>query len=392
MALHRFRVRTLSLILRSQPSTSASHDPPVVSLNRLLCSAATTASSASWRRSFAAKHYLVSRCGLTPAQASKAAKRISHLRSRSNPDAVLAFLGGTLGVPAPGIAAAVIMNPAILCSSVERTLAPCIPDLSDLGLSLDEIALLFPLASNSFNRSLRRNLEFWLKELGSFDKLLQVVRSNSGLLSVVPDKVAKPNLALLQQCGLSASDIAALNKYTARLFTVNPKHLQEAFELVEELGVKRGTRMFPRTLVSICLKSKEAVPSRMQLLQEFGFSQHDVREIVRKAPPILSLSDQKVQGNVDFLMKDVGLDAPYIARRPVLLLYSVERRLLPRHWLIKSLKEKGLWIFEFDYYATASMGEKLFLQKFVLPYKDLVPGLAEDYASKCSGGAVDSVS
>ncbi|TVU11966.1 hypothetical protein EJB05_45578, partial [Eragrostis curvula] len=247
MALYRFRVRILSLILRSQPSSSASHDPPFVSLNRLLCSAATTASSASSRRSFAVKHYLVSRCGLTPAQANKAAKRISHLRSSSNPDAVLAFLGGTLGVPAPGIAAAVIMNPAILCSNV-----------------------------------------------------------------------AKPNLALLQQCGLSASDITALNKYTARLFTVNPKHLQEAFELVEELGVKRETRMFPRTLVSICWKGKEAVTSRMQLLQEFGFSQHDVREIVRKAPPILSLSDQKVQGNVDFLMKDVGLDVPYIARRPVL--------------------------------------------------------------------------
>ncbi|TVU11342.1 hypothetical protein EJB05_44924, partial [Eragrostis curvula] len=394
MALHRFRAHALSqILLRSRPRFSASHDPPVVSLNRLLCSAAaTTASTASSPRSFAVEDYLVSRCGLTPAQAHKAAKRVSHLRSRSNPDAVLAFLGGTLGLPAADIAAAVVMDPKILCSDVERTLAPRIPDLSDLGLSLDEIARLLPLAPLSFrNKSLRRNLEFWLKELGSFDKLLQVVRMNSGLLGIDPDKVAKPNLALLQQCGLNASDLLTSNIYSPRLFTKNPKYLRKDVEQVEELGVQRGTRMFPRVLVVISLMSKEAYARRVQLLQKFGLSQDDVREIARKAPGVLAFSDQKIQGNMDFLMKDIGLDVPYIVQRPALITYSVERRLLPRHCLLKVLREKGLLNVECDYYVTAVMAERDFLQKFVLPYKDVVPGLADGYASKCSVKAANRV-
>ncbi|TVU11345.1 hypothetical protein EJB05_44927, partial [Eragrostis curvula] len=326
MALHRFRARTLSLILRFQPSFSTLLDSPTVSLNRHLCSAATTASTASSPRSFAVEDYLVSRCGLTPSQALRSAKKISHLASDSNPDAVLAFLGDTLGVPAADIAAAVTMDPKILCSDVERTLAPRILDLSGLGLSLDEIARLLPLAPHTFrNRSLRRNLEFWLKELGSFDKLLLVVRMNSGLLGIDPDKVAKPNLALLQQCGLSASDIAVFNMYSGRLLTANPKQLREAVERVEELGIVPGRRMFLHALVLISLKSKEAVTRRIQLLQKFGFSQDDAREIVRKAPSVLGLSDQKVQRNVEFLRKDVGLDVSYIAQRPVLITYSVER-------------------------------------------------------------------
>ncbi|TVU00204.1 hypothetical protein EJB05_54383, partial [Eragrostis curvula] len=389
MAVQHLRALALFLILRSTPRLDAVHASPLFTLHRLLSSAPAAAPAASSRRSFAAEEYLVSRCGLTPTQANKAAKKISHLASDSNPDAVLAFLGGTLGVPAADIAAAVAMDPKILCSDVERSLAPRIPDLSGLGLSLDEIARLLPLAPQSFkNRTLRRNLEFWLKELGSFDKVLQVVRWNSGLLTIGPDKVAKPNLALLQRCGLSASDVAVSSMYSGRLLTANPKRLREAVERVEELGVEPGTRMFPHALLVIALKSREAVARRTQLLQKFGFSQDDVRELVRKAPGVLGLSDQKVQQNVEFLLKDVGLDVSYIARRPVLLLYSVERRLLPRHWLLDVVKEKGL-LKAFDYYATAAMSEKRFVQKFVLPYKDLVPGLADCYASKCSGKAVD---
>jgi mTERF domain-containing protein len=41
---------------------------------------------------FAAEDYLVAACGLTRAQALKASKELSHLRSPSNSDAVLSFL------------------------------------------------------------------------------------------------------------------------------------------------------------------------------------------------------------------------------------------------------------------------------------------------------------
>jgi mTERF domain-containing protein, mitochondrial len=290
--------------------------------------------------------------------------------SLSRPDAVLAFLGGTLGVPAAGIAAVVAMDPVILCTDVEQTLAPRVSDLSDIGLSRDEIVRLIPLApTSSRNRFLCSNFDFWLKELGSFDKLLLAVRMNSTLLSIDLDKVAKPNLALLEQCGLNASEMGSINIYATRLLTMNPNLLQR----VEGLGFKRGTRMFRRGLVVISLLSKETVDRRIQLLGNLGFSQDDVLGMVRRTPSVLSLSDNKVQANMDFLMKDVGLDLPYIARRPALLMYSIERRLLPRYWLFVVLKEKALLKGEPDYYVVVSLTEKLFVQKFVLPYKDTVP-------------------
>ncbi|KAL6639902.1 hypothetical protein ACP70R_022497 [Stipagrostis hirtigluma subsp. patula] len=388
------RPRALSLILRASPRLPASHAaPPLVPLRRLLAAAScATASSASAPRPFAAEDYLVSSYGLDRAQAAKVAQKISHLRSRSKPDAVLAFLTGALGVPAADVPALVAMDPSFLCADVERTLAPRVAELRGLGLTREEIARLIPLAPNSFrNRFLGRNLEFWLHEVGSFDKIVQVLRMCSGLLSIDLDKVAKPNIAFLKQCGVHVSEIVGINLYSTRLLIMNPELLRDAVERVEALGIKRGTRMFRRALCLVAFQSKESVARKIQVLREIGFSQDDVSLIVRKAPLVLGLTEQKVQRNVEFLIKDVGLEVPYIARRPVLIMYSVERRLLPRLCLLKLLREKGLMNAEWDYYVIASMGEKIFVQKFVLPYMDHVPGLADVYPSKCSGKTTDGV-
>lgn len=165
----------------------------------------------------------------------------------------------------------------------------------------------------------------------------------SNLLRAHPDKVVQPNVAFLRQYGLSVSDVVAGNIYFARLFTMNPKVVWEAVQLVEELGVKPGSRsMLARTLFVISWIGKELVSGRIQLLQKSGFSEDDVLEMVRKAPSVLGSSDKRLQQNMDFLTKDVDLDFSYIARRPVLLSYSVERRLSPRHCFLKALREKGL--------------------------------------------------
>jgi mTERF domain-containing protein len=156
---------------------------------------------------------------------------------------------------------------------------------------------------------------------------------------------------------------------------------------VEELGIGRGTGTFRHALTAVAYTHEDVLAERMRLLHNIGFSKDDVLTIVRKQPLVLGLSEQKLKGNLDFLMKDVGLEVSYIVQRPVLLKYSVDRRLLPRHCLIKVLKEKGLLKGKLDYYLTAAMAEKDFVEKFVRPFKNHVPGLTDDYASKCLGEA-----
>ncbi|CAN6201633.1 unnamed protein product [Urochloa humidicola] len=379
MAVSHLRA-ALSRILRSPSRLPA--PSPACPFTFLHSSAAAAPSSGS----FAAEDYLVSRCGLTQAQALKAAAKLSHLRSCAKPDAVVAYLEGTLGIPAADFARVVAMDPTFLCADVEKTLAPRVADLLDLGMSRDEIAILVPLAPNSLrSRFLRSNLEFWLAELGSFDKLLLVVRSCTGLLNMDLDKVARPNVTLLRQCGLDISEIAGKNMYSNRLWTLKPELLKESVQRVEELGIQRGTKMFRRMLTLVAFTDKDVFARRKKWLNSLGFTKDDVQTMVRKYPLVLGFSEQKVQGNVEFLVKEVGLELSYIVQKPALLTYSVERRLLPRHCLLKVLREKGLLKGKLDYYNTAARSEKIFVEKFVRPFKNNIPGPIDDYASKYLG-------
>jgi len=381
----------LSRIVRSPSRLPASPcAPPLVFPHRLLPSSAAAAASSS--DSFSVKDYLVSRCGLTQAQALKAAPRLSHLRSRAKPEAVLTYLESTLGVPAADIGRAVVMDPSFLCYNVERTLAPRVAELRGLGLSPDEIARLVPLAPNSFrSRFLRDNVEFWVANFGSFDRLLRVLSWCSGLLTRDPDKTARPNVAFLRQCGLDISKVACAPRFSALLFTMNLELVKETVQRVEELGIDRGARMFHHALAVLAFIGKEVVARRIRLLHSIGFSKDDVLAMVRKQPHVLGMSEKKLQGNMDFLARDAGLEVPYIVRRPALLMYSVERRLLPRHSLLKILKAKELLKDDRDYYATASVCEKIFVEKFVHPFKKQVPGLIDDYASKCLGKVTNGI-
>ncbi|KAM0837642.1 hypothetical protein ACQ4PT_061500 [Festuca glaucescens] len=83
---------------------------PVSQLHRVLSAAAPHISP---NPSFAVEDYLVGTCGLTRDQALKASTKISHIKSPTNPDAVLAFLAG-LGLSGADVAALIAKDPLLL--------------------------------------------------------------------------------------------------------------------------------------------------------------------------------------------------------------------------------------------------------------------------------------
>lgn len=131
--------------------------------------------------------------------------------------------------------------------------------------------------------------------------------------------------------------------------------------------------------------NREKLDSNIQLFEKLGWSRDDIASAVRKAPNILSLTPERVHKKLDFLMGVVGLQMAVIVYRPVLLLHSVERRLLPRYYLMKFLKNRGLMSSSLSFLTIASMGNDNLLDKLVHPHEMSVPGLAAAYASSCAG-------
>ncbi|CAM0903404.1 unnamed protein product [Alopecurus aequalis] len=346
--------RSILTNLLSSPSAS-----PISHLHRLLSAAAAAVSPSP---GFNVEDYLVERCGLSRAQAPKASAKISHLNSSTNPDAVLAFLDG-LGFSSADVTAIVASDPKFLCAGVDKTLSPIVVGLNGLGLSSSEVARLVSAAPDVFRRrSIVSNLQHNL------------------------EKIVKPNIAVLRECGLSDCGIAKLSIAVPRLLTNNPKRFQAIVACAEGLGVPRGAPMFRHALHAVAYDSEEMIAAKLEYLKKtFRWSDAEVGIAVSRAPSVLTKSEDMLQGRSDFLIAEVGLEPTYIAHRPAILSYSLEGRVRPRHYVPKFLKENRLIEREASYYTSVLVTEKVFAEKFIRPHKEAAPHLAEDYAAACRG-------
>ncbi|KAM3297174.1 hypothetical protein ACQJBY_039180 [Aegilops geniculata] len=248
------RCSILTHLLSSRPATS-----PVCPLHRLLSAAVSP--NPAFAFAFAVDDYLVSTCGLTRAQALKASAKLSHLKSPSNPDAVLAFLAG-LGLSAADVATLVAKDPKFLCASVEKTLGPVVAGLTGLGLSPSQIARLVLLSGCSFRcRSIVSTLEYCLPLFGSYDNLLPAVKSGS-ILSSDLERVVKPNVAFLRECGLGACDIARLCIPRPSLLSISMDRIRTAVACVDGLGVPRASPMFRHALQAVAFLNEDKSPPK----------------------------------------------------------------------------------------------------------------------------------
>ncbi|KAL6911492.1 hypothetical protein ACP4OV_000297 [Aristida adscensionis] len=336
---------------------------------------------------FVAEDFLVRTCGLAPAEALRSAKYLAHLRSPSQPEAALAFLEG-LGLAKAAVAAAVAREPRLLCCRVDGTLALRVAQLRGLGLSPPQISGLVAAAPSVLRWSgMVARVAFHLSVLGSYEKLHAALLRRRGvsLLHQDVERVVKPNMAFLKQCGLGDSDIANLI-FHAPIVASSPEHVKQIVASADRLGIPRDSKMFKHALVTVYHVTPCKVDAKLDFMKKvLGCSEDELRLAVCKVPTILVLTEDNIRQTVDFLKTEVGLEAEYIVRRPILLRHSTKRRLIPRHYVIKVLKAKGMKKKEFDFRTAISLSEKIFAEKFLVPYKESVPGLVDAYAALCAG-------
>ena len=132
------------------------------------------------------------------------------------------------------------------------------------------------------------------------------------------------------------------------------------------------SRMFRHAVATISRNSKDRVAAKLEFYKGIlGVSESEVSTAVSKMPNILRFSDEIILRKIKLLVSEAAMEPRYIVERPVLLALSLEKRLLPRHYVIKVLQEKGLL--------------DTFKSKFIDRHKDSVPGLADTYAAARAG-------
>jgi mTERF domain-containing protein len=95
----------------------------------------------------------------------------------------------------------------------------------------------------------------------------------------------------------------------------------------ERLGVPHGSGMFKIALRAVGFLSDEKIGAKLSHIKEcLGCSEDELDGTLRKAPTLLSCSNEKIRHRSQFLRLEVGLEPTYIAQRPFMIAYSLESR------------------------------------------------------------------
>ncbi|KAG2610753.1 transcription termination factor MTERF9, chloroplastic-like isoform X2 [Panicum virgatum] len=383
---------------------AASSLPSPIYHRAWLLSTSASASASASTAPFSLEDYLVAACGLHPAQALKTAKKAldeaskqgnkkafedlcwSRLKSASNPDAILALLSG-VGLSSADIAEVVVADPLILRAS-PKNVGPRLHALRDrLGLPTPQIARFLVVGSRALRScDVGPKLEFFISFFGSFEHIFAIIKKSDRILHSDVGSVINPNIALLRQWGLSVRDIAQLCSHNSWVLTYSLERVKELLLRAEELGVPRSSRSFKFAVLAVSNITKEKATSKLKFLNStLGCSESEVAIAVSKMPSILPLSEELLLRKIQFLINEVGMKPQHIVERPALLAHSLEKRLVPRHCVMKVLQAKGLLSSKVGLFTLAQIGEETFKLKYIDCHKDSVPGLADAYAAASAG-------
>ncbi|XP_064941206.1 uncharacterized protein LOC135594690 [Musa acuminata AAA Group] len=304
-------------------------------------------------------------CELSSKEAAKRAKdRICEKELSSSSPSIEFFKQS--GWSDPLVMKLLQREPRLLRANVETILKPRMRSLQDMGFSDTEIVqLVSSCPCLLYLRDIQPRIDFWRSLLGSNEMLIKACRRNMFLLASSLARKIEPNISLLRECGISEQHIAQMVVRLPSFLCHTEKCIKEAIKHVEELGVSRDCKKFPHALLTVVTLSRSRHDDTFATLISYGWSQPDCVSAFRKHPSIWSLSKKTLCDKMTFLMKEAGCELTYIICRPVLLTYSLEKRLRPRYEVLNFLDQNKLLDKGHDLLSVILLSEEKFRNKFL---------------------------
>ncbi|XP_009764322.1 uncharacterized protein LOC107793250 [Nicotiana tabacum] len=320
--------------------------------------------------------FLVNSLGFSREEAVTTSNKVTRSKPPKNPDFVINFFEKN-GFDNTQIKNIVSKSPKVLFSNVDKTLKPKLEILQEIGFSGSDLVKFANANIHIFDRGvdtfLRPSLEYLRTLLGSDEDVVKVIKKTSWLLSSNAPKIMAPNVLLLQNIGFSDLKLRKFILHHPRTMMRKTEWLEDVVHRVEtDFGIPRESAMFVHGISAVSSFSKSTLAEKVDVYRSFGWSDAHINTMARKLPFCFCLSEAKIRKQLTFLMKEVGCTSEYLASRPKLLMYSLEKRVIPRYKVLKILHGKrlnsGLGL-----YSAACMTPSTFMKEVVLPYKDKLP-------------------
>ncbi|XP_059625741.1 transcription termination factor MTERF8, chloroplastic-like [Cornus florida] len=329
--------------------------------------------------------YLINSCGLSPETAISASEKL-HFETPEKPDSVIRLLRNH-GFSKTQIAILVRKRPVLLLAHPEKTILPKLEFFQSIGVSRTDLARTLSLDPTLLTRSLENqivpNYNFLKSVLQSNQKVVAAMRRTSWLFLQDHTKNLVPNIAVLRELGVPESCIILLLAHYPEAILQKHEQFSEIVTEVKKMGFDPLKSTFVLALHAISGKGSELRWNRCyEAYKKWGWSKDDILSAFRKHPHCMILSEKKITAAMDFFVNNMGWQSTMIARCPVVLFFSLEKRIIPRCSVIQVLSSKGLMKKDLSLSTVLLPVEKSFLDRFVTKYEEELPELLSVYQGK----------
>ncbi|XP_057461143.1 transcription termination factor MTERF8, chloroplastic-like [Actinidia eriantha] len=329
--------------------------------------------------------YLINSCGLSPETAISVSPKLN-FETPEKPDSVLNLLR-THGFTQTQISILVRKRPLLLLANPDKTLLPKIEFFQSLGISRTDLARSLSSTPALLERSLDNQIVpcyNYLKSVLQSDK--KVVAAMNHTHSVFLKDLRKyllPNIDVLREIRVPESSISYLLNHFPEAIMENPNRFSEVVNEVKEMGFDPLKMNFVQAVHAISGDGNKLIWGRCyKAYKKWGWSEDDILSAFRKHPNCMLLSEKKISQAMDVFVNKMGRHSKEIARCPAVLIFNLERRIIPRSSVIRVLSSKGLLKKEFSLATIFTKVEKYFLERFVTKYEEEVPQLLSVYQGK----------
>ncbi|TKY72626.1 Mitochodrial transcription termination factor-related [Spatholobus suberectus] len=194
--------------------------------------------------------------------------------------------------------------------------------------------------------------------------------------------VAAQNVNMLLGVGVKDSNIAYL--FRTRPSILLSSDLMRTVYEVKEMGFDPSKISFVMAMHAKRGISKSRWDAKVDAFKSWGWSEDMVLDTFRKHPLFMLMSRDKINEVMRFWVNRLGWDPLAIARSPKMFAYSLEKRIIPRGLVVRYLIAKGLREKSASLFTPFSVSEKLFLENYVMRFKEEMCQLLKLYQEKMS--------
>ncbi|XP_022133358.1 uncharacterized protein LOC111005954 [Momordica charantia] len=233
------------------------------------------------------------------------------------------------------------------------------------------------------NNNFHERIAFFLKIFESKEVLIKAIVRNPSLLTYDFHNRIKPVISLYEEMGLSKKDLILMLISRPSLIPRSSFN-DEKLKYIQKTGLSKGDKMYKYVVTIMGISRLETIRQKVANLEKFGFTDDEIFALLGRSPLILTLSVDKVQRNMTFILCTLKLPAKVILSYPFLFYFNLDAILKPRVLLSGKMEEMGLHL-QIKGHAmlrALRMTEKRFLKTFVNSQpKDVADELMEFYQS-----------